>query len=165
MTTVRTTSTSFITGAGLKKCSPTTLPGRPVATAISVIDSEEVLVARIVSGLQMLSSSPKIARLRSSCSGTASTTRSTSLSAPRSVPKVIRSSSACCVLGAQLAAVDGAAGGALDVRAAARERGLVGLDRDYLHAAAGAHLGDARAHRAEPDDADPLDIPCHVLGP
>ena len=50
------TSTSFMTGAGLKKCSPTTLPGRPVATAISVIESEEVLLARMVSGLQMPSS-------------------------------------------------------------------------------------------------------------
>src|SRR5215831_1577849 len=40
VTTVRTISTSFITGAGLKKCRPTTLLGRPVATAISVIDDE-----------------------------------------------------------------------------------------------------------------------------
>ena len=63
VTTVRMTSTSFMTGAGLKKCSPTTLPGRLVATAISVIDSDEVLLARIVSGLQMPSISVKTERL------------------------------------------------------------------------------------------------------
>ncbi len=51
-----------------------------MATEISVTDSEEVLVARIVSGWQILSSSAKISRLSSSCSGTASTTRSTSAS-------------------------------------------------------------------------------------
>ncbi len=47
VTTVRTSSTSFCTGAGLKKCIPTTLPGRPVRTEISVTDSDEVLDARI----------------------------------------------------------------------------------------------------------------------
>ena len=50
VTTVRTTSTSLSTGAGLKKCIPTTLDGRLVATEISVTDSDEVLVARMVSG-------------------------------------------------------------------------------------------------------------------
>ena len=51
VTTVRTTSTSFMIGAGLKKCMPTTRLGRWVATEISVTDSEEVLVARIASRL------------------------------------------------------------------------------------------------------------------
>ena len=78
VTTVRTTSTSLSTGAGLKKCIPTTLDGRVVATEISVTDSDEVLVARIVSGRQILSRAAKISCLRSSRSGTASTTRSTS---------------------------------------------------------------------------------------
>jgi hypothetical protein len=40
----------------LKKCIPITWPGRVVATEISVTESEEVLVARIVSGRQILSS-------------------------------------------------------------------------------------------------------------
>ena len=51
---------------------PTTWSGRLVATEISVTDSDEVLVARIVSGRQTLSSAAKISCLRSSCSGTAS---------------------------------------------------------------------------------------------
>ena len=86
VSTLLTISTSFITGAGLKKCTPTTLPGRRVATAISVTDSDEVLVARMVSGLQISSTWAKIERFRSRCSGTASMTRSTSASALRSVP-------------------------------------------------------------------------------
>ena len=50
VTTVRTISTRFCTGAGLKKCTPTTRPGRVLAVEISVTGSDEVLVARIASG-------------------------------------------------------------------------------------------------------------------
>ena len=53
------TSTSFITGAGLKKCIPTTLSGLFVTDAISVIERDEVFVASTTSGLQILSSSAK----------------------------------------------------------------------------------------------------------
>ena len=49
-----------------------------MATEISVTDSDDVLVASTASGLQILSSAAKTSRLRSSRSGTASTTRSTS---------------------------------------------------------------------------------------
>ena len=72
VTTVRITSTSFSTGAGLKKCMPTTWAGRWVATEISVTDSEDVLVARMASGAVIASSSAKICCLSSSFSGTAS---------------------------------------------------------------------------------------------
>ena len=44
---VRTTSTSGSTGAGLKKCMPTTRSGVCVASAICVTESAEVFVARI----------------------------------------------------------------------------------------------------------------------
>ena len=47
VTTVRTISTSFCTGAGLKKCTPMTRPGWELAVEISVTESEEVLVARM----------------------------------------------------------------------------------------------------------------------
>src|SRR3954451_10027441 len=76
VTTMRTTSTSFITGAGLKKCIPMTLPGRPVVTDSSVTDRLEVLVARMVSGGQTLSSAEKTSALSSIRSGIASTTSS-----------------------------------------------------------------------------------------
>ena len=65
-----------MTGAGLKKCTPTTRDGRAVATEISVTDSAEVFVARIVSGGQMASSRWKTDRLSSRSSGTASITSS-----------------------------------------------------------------------------------------
>ena len=74
MTTVRITSTNDSTGAGLKKCSPTTRRGFAVATAISVTDSEEVLVASTVSGPTIRSRAAKMSFLSSRCSGTASTT-------------------------------------------------------------------------------------------
>ena len=87
VTTVRTSSTSFCTGAGLKKCIPTTRPGRRVAAQISVTESDEVFVARIASGRTTSSSSPNIALLSSRGSGTASTTRSASA---RSASVVVR---------------------------------------------------------------------------
>ena len=46
----RITSTSCITGTGFMKCIPITWSGRRVAAAISVIEMELVLVARIASG-------------------------------------------------------------------------------------------------------------------
>jgi len=45
-----------MTGAGLKKCSPATRAGYRLPPAISVTDSEEVLVARIASARQAASS-------------------------------------------------------------------------------------------------------------
>jgi len=51
---VRTTSTSFMSGTGLKKCSPSTCAGRPVAAAIAVTLHDEVLDARIACGAQIL---------------------------------------------------------------------------------------------------------------
>ena len=74
--TVEMTSTSFMTGAGLKKCSPATRAGYRVPPAISVTDSEEVLVARIASARQASSSWAYRVRLRSMRSGMASITRS-----------------------------------------------------------------------------------------
>ncbi|MNK81730.1 hypothetical protein D3C87_1014830 [compost metagenome] len=43
----RMTSTSFMTGAGLKKWRPATLSGRPVTAASSETERAEVLVARM----------------------------------------------------------------------------------------------------------------------
>ena len=42
------TSTNFMTGTGLKKCSPPNLSFLSVTLAISVMDREEVLEAKIV---------------------------------------------------------------------------------------------------------------------
>ena len=72
------TSTSFITGAGLKKCIPITLSGLLVAEATSVIDKEDVFEASIVLSLQIPSSSANIDFLISIFSIAASTTKSQS---------------------------------------------------------------------------------------
>lgn len=45
---LRPTSTSFMTGTGLKKCSPPNRSFLSVTLAISVIDREEVLEAKMV---------------------------------------------------------------------------------------------------------------------
>ena len=49
--TVGTTSTSFMTVAGLKKCMPTTSAGRPLACAHSMTGRLEVVVASTAPGL------------------------------------------------------------------------------------------------------------------
>ena len=85
VTTVRTISTRFCTGAGLKKWMPTTRPGRPLAVESSVTESEEVLVARIAVSGTISSSCLKIAFLTCIDSTTASTTRSASLRASSEV--------------------------------------------------------------------------------
>ena len=74
VTTVRITSTNWRTGAGLKKCMPTTRLGLEVATAISVTGSDEVFVASTASGETIASSRPSTSFFRSRCSGTASMT-------------------------------------------------------------------------------------------
>ncbi len=52
---VRTTSTSFMTGTGLKKWRPAKRSARWVAADISVIVSDEVFEQKIAAGLQILS--------------------------------------------------------------------------------------------------------------
>ena len=74
----RTTSSSFITLAGLKKCRPTTSCGRLVKEAILFTSSVEVLEARIAPGFITRSSSLNTASLTPISSNTASITRSAS---------------------------------------------------------------------------------------
>ena len=61
---VRTTSTSFMSGTGLKKCRPRTRAGRPVAAAIAVTLQDDVFDARIACGGQIVSSIAKVSFLR-----------------------------------------------------------------------------------------------------
>jgi hypothetical protein len=72
----RTTSSSFITLAGLKKCMPTTSCGRWVKLAILLTSSVEVLEARMAPGFITRSSSLNTASLTPISSNTASITRS-----------------------------------------------------------------------------------------
>src|SRR2546422_316282 len=74
--TVRTTSTSGISGTGLKKCSPTKRSPRCVAAAMAAIVRLDVLDAKIVSEPHSSSSSRHSAFLSSRSSVTASITMS-----------------------------------------------------------------------------------------
>ena len=84
------TSTSFITGAGLKKCIPITLSGLFVAEATSVIDKDDVLEAKIVDSLHIPSNSANILFLISIFSTAASITKSQSAARAKSVvPEIL----------------------------------------------------------------------------
>jgi hypothetical protein len=74
----RTTSSSFITLAGLKKCRPTTSCGRLVKEAILSTSSVEVLDARMAPFFITSSSFLKTFSLTPISSNTASITRSAS---------------------------------------------------------------------------------------
>ena len=86
----RTTSTSCISGAGLKKWIPHTDSGRDVAIANSTIGSVDVLVARIAPAPTIPSSSANSAFLIARSSTTDSMTRSQPASAESSDVAVIR---------------------------------------------------------------------------
>ena len=90
----RTSSTSGIIGAGLKKWTPHTSSGRPVSIAISTTGRVDVFVARIPPSLTMRSSSLKRCFLVGRSSTMDSTTRSQSASAPRSETASTRPSTA-----------------------------------------------------------------------
>src|SRR6058998_2397253 len=83
---VRTTSTSAISGTGLKKCRPTKRSARFVAPAISAIVRLDVLEAKIVPGPHKPSSSRKSTFLSAKSSVIASITMST---LPRSATTVV----------------------------------------------------------------------------
>ena len=91
---VRTTSTSFITGTGLKKWSPTNRSARSVWAAMSVMVSELVFDAKMVSGPHRPSSSPKSAFFTSRSSTMASMTISHGARSATLVVKVRRASAA-----------------------------------------------------------------------
>jgi len=65
VSTVETTSTSRIAGAGAKKCRPSTRSGREVSAARRVTERALVPVARIASGRSRPSSAVKTSRLTS----------------------------------------------------------------------------------------------------
>mmetsp|Transcript_31935 Transcript_31935/g.75076 ORF Transcript_31935/g.75076 Transcript_31935/m.75076 type:complete len:231 (-) Transcript_31935:130-822(-) len=76
-----TTSTSFISGTGLKKCMPTSRSGRCMPRARAVTEIDEVLVAMTASSGSSASSSAKSVRFTSRFSTMASMTRSAGCSA------------------------------------------------------------------------------------
>ena len=103
----RTTSSSFITFAGLKKCRPITSPGRLVDAAIVSMFNRDVFVARMADGLHSASRRSKMACFTAMSSNTASTTRSASATASNASVGVMRPmrASICCGASLPFAAV------------------------------------------------------------
>ena len=164
----RTTSTSGISGAGLKKWSPSTCSGRLVAAAIAATDSALVFVARIASGGASRSSAPKIVRLRSRSSRAASID-----DVGRRGDRVQRHRRAQ-VRKATLDPVVDRIRVELELRRAPAEAGADPLDPSFerllvdvvehdLVARLERDLGDPRAHRPRADDTD--DGAGEVVGP
>ena len=156
-----TTSTSFISGTGLKKCSPSTWPGRLVAAAIAVTLHDEVFDASSACGGQIASSLAKVSFLSGWFSVMASITRSTSTRASKLVAplqaaeRVVlararraaprrRAPRACCLIPPRPRSSS-------SWLASTTVVGKARLGRD---------LGDARAHEAAADHTDLLD---HVV--
>ena len=131
-----------------------------VASPISVIESDEVLDARIAWPGVTASSSAKTACLISIRSGTASTTKSTSPNPSYSVVPVIRPSDllelGVGLLLGDLLLLDEAAELALRDLAGLLQTLVDELLLDVLehdgHVGGGEHLGDLAAHRAGADD-------------
>jgi hypothetical protein len=86
----RITSTSGSTATGLKKCRPTTRSGCSRPVAIWVTDSDEVFVARTQCGDTTASTSANTCCFTSSCSNTASITRSAAANACLDVDPLTR---------------------------------------------------------------------------
>ena len=83
------TSTNFITGTGLKKCTPITFSGLAVTLASSVMLRLEVLVAKIASFLAMPSRVRKVSFFTSISSERASIMISASATSAKSSETVI----------------------------------------------------------------------------
>ena len=150
VSSARTISTSGMSGAGLKKCIPTTRSGVEVAPAISVTDSADVFVASTASGRQTRSSSANSSRFGSSSSTIASITTSQSAKAESSVVSAQQPD----VEGVDLALLDLAREEVVDP--AARRLPELGGDLapDGLEPRLDGELRDARAHRPQSDDSD-----------
>ncbi len=129
---VRTISTSFISGTGLKKCSPSIRSGRPLSAAMAMIVRLDVFDAKLASGRAILSSCAQSVFLTSRSSTTASMKRSESARSLRSVVKrrlarvLSRSASVTLPRSIPLASVFSIESCALSARAVETSRTVVG---------------------------------------
>ena len=155
VTTVRTISTRFCTGAGLKKWTPMTRPGWALAVEISVTESDEVLVARIAVGRDDAVELAEdrlldLERLHDGLDhevGVGEVLHRGGERDPAEQLGLLRPRSSCRA----------SPRGPVECSRCWRPRAtrlVVELDADDGEAVAGEHLGDAGTHGAEADDAD-----------
>ncbi len=154
---VATTSTSFISAGGLKKCMPTTRSGWGTSAAIALTGSEEVLLARIACGPQASGQRGEQLALQLEVLGrrlddevaiAEVAEAAGALDAPRRRGRFLLAPATA------LRALAERGAQALD---AGFQRLRDGVVQERLVAAQGGDLGDPGAHRAGADDADPLD--------
>ena len=154
----RTTSTSRMMLAGLKKWVPMTLSGRPVTAAMALTSRALVLVASTAWPGAIASSLRKVSCLTPISSNTASTTTSASRAASRSrLPRMSpRRFSTCSGVsppprrGVLVVPADGGE--------PAFEGFPVHLHHRHRDAGVGEAHGDAAAHRSAAHDDRPLDV-------
>ena len=150
----RTTSTSRIRGAGLKKCRPTSRPGSRSRFATAVTDSDEVFVASTASSATTFSSAANRSRLTSRSSATASTTRPHGASASVLVTASSRSRTASAASASSRSlATSRSSRPPIASRAAAAAPSAASSSSTRWPGARG-DLGDAGAHGAGADHAD-----------
>ena len=164
----RISSTSGITGTGLKKCMPTKRArlASPTAAARRSMAMDDVLDAKMAPAGAISSSAVHRRVLTSTSSNTASMTRSASAAIARSDDPVRRARMRLPVVGCQLALRDGAIEVARDARQPGLGPGELGLvDRDLL-AHGRVHLGDPVPHEPGARHEDALDgHACSSMGP
>ena len=124
--------------------------------ASSTTGRVEVLVARIVSGLQTRSSSVKRCFFTARSSTTDSMTRSTSTSSPRWVVALTRPGISAASASVRLPFSTCLASD-FSVRPPWRRRRLAAAAQHHLVPVGRRHLGDARAHDPRTDDSHPFD--------
>ena len=145
-------SSSAMTGGGLKKCIPITRSGRPDAMPSSTIGIDEVLEARTTSGLVTSPSVRKISRFASTSSVAASITRSEPVEARQIGHPGHPSKERLGVGRVELAPLDRLADRTLDGGAAAGDQLVGSLDERDTRPGTGDDLHDAGAHQAAAHD-------------
>ena len=159
-----TTSSSSISGTGLKKCMPTTRSGRAAAAASAVTGSEDVFVASTASASQISDRRANSSRFSSRSSGAASITSS------QRAEVLERGRGVEATLGRRGGARSDQRPRSAPLRSPSRTLLEAALERLRervvkvgLEAAEAGDLGDAGAHRAGAGDAEHLDLA--QLGP
>ena len=157
----RITSSSRISGGGLKKCMPTTFSGRAAAPASEVTGIDEVLVASTASRPHTSDSRANSSRLSSGRSG-----RRLDHELTRPAPRGPRPArAALAALRRRRALLDPAREAAPNALRAALERLRHGVVEQRPHPGGAAELGDPGAHRPGADHAeDAIGLPLTARG-
>ena len=151
-----TTSTSRMTGAGLKKCRPTTRSGCATGAASSVTESDEVLVASTQPAPTAAASAANSSCLSSSRSGAASMTMAHGASAATSADRLDAADDRLGLVGRDPAPGHRPLQRRGDALARRAQRLGHRVVQQRARAGLRGQLGDAQPHRAGADHADGL---------